>query len=138
MGETDRPTEGSGQESLDPGHFSSWGSTATSSVPWRGLHVRLPSSPAGSPGVQRKWASPPASLCSCSLGRRCRGQAHSEPAGRLPQASPASQAELPDFHSLSLHVPQCSFWWKQRQLAQTNSPSNPVLDTLLPQFSLKE
>lgn len=42
------------------------------------------------PREQGKWASPPASLCSNSLGWRCRGQACSEPAGRLPHASPAT------------------------------------------------
>lgn len=84
----------------------------------------------GSP--QSRWGAGKASQPTsqplfCSLGRRCRGQACSEPAGRLPQASPARQAELSCCHSLWLRTPQHGFWWKQTQLAQTNSPSTLFL-----------
>lgn len=105
------PNRGVYTGTFRPGPFSSWGCTAISSVP------REPPWGAG------KVGQPTSQPLFRSLGKRCRGQACSEPAGCLPHASPASQTQVPTFHSLWLHILQCSFWWKQMQLAQTNSPS---------------
>lgn len=120
MGTTDHPAKGRAQEPSDPGRFSSCGSTAISAV---GPPCAAVKQPSRAPWVAGKVGQPTSQRLFCSLGRKCRGQASSEPAGCLPHARPASEAQVPSFRSRWLHVPQCSFWWKQMQLAQTNSPS---------------
>lgn len=119
------------QERSDPRHFSSWGCwhqlCALEGPPCLAAEQTSPPPPPPSPRKQGKQGSAPASLCWGSLHGRCRGQVPSEPAGRLPHASPASEAQLPGVRSLWLHGPWCSFWHKQ--------PLNPVLGMLLPTFS---
>ena len=120
---SDHPSEGFAQGSLDPGRFQQLGLHCHQLCALEGLHVQRQTGYQGPRRGEGKWASPPAILCSRSLGRRCRGQACLEPAGHLPYANPASEAVPPRLHSPWLYGPPCSFWRKWMLLAQTNSPS---------------
>lgn len=98
---------------------SSWGSTAISSVPWRAQAAQQGPPPSATGGQRRKVGQPTSHPLFLLPWQEVQRAGRSEPAGCLPHTSPGSRAGPPNFHSLLLHDPSCSFWWEQMQRAQT-------------------